>query len=168
MFTSPSGRYNRRPDVSLIVPGLLVGEYPTPDDAEWLRRTHGVTAVVSLQDDADIASKGLRVEQLANAYQQHGLRFHRLPVTDCDIEMLALRLDAIVALLDELLTEGGCVYLHCNAGMNRAPTAAIAYLHRHHDLSLAAARDFVKQRRHCVPYMSVLEARYPASGLGRG
>lgn len=162
MFTSPSGRYNRRPDLSLIVPGLLVGEYPAPEDAEWLRRTHGVTAVVSLQDDADIASKGLRVEHLVSAYADQGMRFHRLPVTDCDTEMLAIRLDAIVTLLDALQRDGACVYLHCNAGMNRAPTAAIAYLHRCHGLSLTAARDLVKLRRHCVPYMSVLEARYLA------
>jgi hypothetical protein len=163
MFTNPSGRYNRRPDVSLIVPGLLVGEYPTPEDAEWLRAAHGVTAIISLQDDADIASKGLRVRELEQAYRRHGLGFHRLPVTDCDMEMLAIRLDAIVTLLDELLGGGGCVYLHCNAGMNRAPTAAIAYLHRHHGLSLNAARDLVKARRHCVPYMSVLETRYRIS-----
>ena len=55
---------------------------------------------------------------------------------------------------------GDRVYLHCNAGMNRAPTVAIAYLHVHHAMSLGAARDSVKQRRHCVPYMRVLEARY--------
>ena len=167
MFTSPSGRYNRRPDLSLIVPGLLVGEYPTPEDIEWLRCTHDITAVVSLQDDADIASKGLRVDQLVTAYKRHGVQFHRLPVTDCDIEMLAMRLDAIVALLDELMSGGDRVYLHCNAGMNRAPTAAIAYLHRHHNLSLSAARDLVKERRHCVPYMGVLEARYLAAGTRR-
>ena len=45
--------------------------------------------------------------------------------------------------------------------MNRAPTIAIAYLHVHRGLGLHAARDFLKQRRHCVPYMTVLEARYP-------
>jgi hypothetical protein len=46
--------------------------------------------------------------------------------------------------------------------MNRAPTAAIAYLHVHGDLPLLAARDFVKARRPCVPYMRLLEARYPS------
>jgi protein-tyrosine phosphatase len=44
--------------------------------------------------------------------------------------------------------------------MNRAPTVTIAYLHTHHGLSLVEARDFVKQRRHCVPYMLDLEAVY--------
>jgi protein-tyrosine phosphatase len=156
----PPRRANGRPDLSEILPDLLVGEYPTPDDAEWLHATHGVTAVVSLQDDADLASKGLRLRELEQAYRRHGVHFHRIPVPDCDNDTLAARLDESVAVLRVLLTNGGRVYLHCNAGMNRAPTIAIAYLHAAHGLSLAAARDFVKQRRHCVPYMSVQQAHF--------
>src|SRR5919198_541847 len=108
----PPPRPGGRPGVSVIRPGLLVGEYPLPEDAAWLRDEHGVTTVVSLQDDA-----------------------------------------------------GERVSLHCNAGLNRAPTAAIAYLHVREGLSLEAARDEVKQRRHCVPYMRVLEV-YFGGGAG--
>jgi protein-tyrosine phosphatase len=160
----PVARPAGHPDYAQILPNLLVGEYPTPDDAEWLRAAQGVTVVLSLQDDADLASKGLELVELEHAYRQQALRFHRMPVTDCDNDMLAARLDGIVSLLVELLNGGDCVYLHCNAGMNRAPTVAIAYLHAHHAMALPAACDFVKQRRHCVPYMRVLEAHY---GNGR-
>jgi len=156
----PPRRANGRPDLSVILPELLVGEYPTPHDAEWLRAAHGVTAVVSLQDDADLASKGLRLHELEHAYRRYGVHFHRIPVPDCDNDTLAARLDESVAVLRALLTNGGRVYLHCNAGMNRAPTIAIAYLHSEHGLSLIEAREFVKQRRHCVPYMRVLEAHF--------
>lgn len=148
------------PEFAEILPSLLVGEYPTPDDAPWLRSVQCVTAVLSLQDDADLASKGLVLREIEQAYQSHQLRFHRIPVPDCDNDFLQARLDAIVAQLGQLHDDGERVYLHCNAGMNRAPTVAIAYLHVYHDMSLGAARDFVKQRRHCVPYMRVLEARY--------
>lgn len=157
---SPVVRPSGRPECSLILPNLLVGEYPTPDDAGWLRAVQGVTVVLSLQDDADLASKGLELAELERAYEQYALRFHRMPVPDCDNETLAARLDAIVGLLDQLLQGGERVYLHCNAGMNRAPTVAIAYLHAHHAMPLVVARDFVKERRHCVPYMQVIEARY--------
>jgi len=44
--------------------------------------------------------------------------------------------------------------------MNRAPTVAIAYLHTIRGFALRAARDLVKQRRACVPYMQMLEAHY--------
>jgi protein-tyrosine phosphatase len=157
---SPVARPAGRPECAQILPNLLVGEYPTPDDAHWLRALQGVTAVLSLQDDADLASKGLELAELERAYDAHALRFHRMPVPDCDGDFLQARLDAIVARLHQLLDAGDRVYLHCNAGMNRAPTVAIAYLHVHHKMPLVAARDFVKARRACVPYMRVLEARY--------
>jgi protein-tyrosine phosphatase len=159
----PPQRPGGRPDLSVILPGLLVGEYPTADDAEWLHAVHGVTAVVSLQDDADLASKGLLLGELEHAYRRHGLHFRRIPVPDCDNDVLAARLDESVSVLRALLAGGGRVYLHCNAGMNRAPTIAIAYLHAAHGLSLSAARDFVKQRRHCIPYMRVLETHFGSS-----
>jgi protein-tyrosine phosphatase len=159
-LVGPPPRPGARPGISVIRPALLVGEYPTPEDAAWLRDQHGITVVVSLQDDGDLASKGLRLAALERAYREHGLGFHRIPVPDGDDGHLAARLDEIVALLTRLVDGGERVYLHCNAGLNRAPTAAIAFLLVREGLSLAAARDAVKQARHCVPYMRALEACY--------
>jgi protein-tyrosine phosphatase len=158
----PPPRPGGRPGVSVIRPALLVGEYPLPEDAAWLAGEHGVTAVVSLQDDADLAGKGLELRALERAYRTHGLAFHRIPVPDGDDRNLAARLGEIVALIARVVDEGGRVYLHCNAGLNRAPTVAIAYLHVREGLPLQAARDDVKQRRHCVPYMRALETYFGA------
>jgi len=141
----------------VILPNLLIGEYPTPNDAAWLAGVHQVTAVVSLQDDADLASKGLDLAELAGAYAEHGLGFHRVPLPDADTGIVPHRLETILVLLHQLLGDDERVYLHCNAGLNRAPTVAIAYLHAHYGLSLTDARDLVKGRRHCVPYMRMLE-----------
>ncbi len=158
----PPPRPGGRPGVSVIRPALLVGEYPLPEDAAWLAEEHGVTAVVSLQDDADLAGKGLELRALERAYRTHGLAFHRIPVPDGDDRNLAARLGEIVTTISRVVDEGGRVYLHCNAGLNRAPTAAIAYLHVRERLPLAAARDEVKQRRHCVPYIRALETYFGA------
>src|SRR2546422_9138791 len=92
----PPPRPGGRPSVSAIRPALLVGEYPTPEDAAWLAAEHGVTVVVSLQDDADLACKGLVLSALENAYRTHGLGFHRIPVPDGDDRHLAARLGEIV------------------------------------------------------------------------
>ncbi|HSV07770.1 MAG TPA: dual specificity protein phosphatase family protein [Candidatus Binatus sp.] len=153
-----------RPSVDVIRPDLLVGEYPNPEDVAWLRDTHGVTSVVSLQDDADLASKNLVLRELERVYRQERVTFHHMPIPDGATEVLAERLPAIVTLLVELVARGERVYLHCSAGMNRAPTVAIAYLHVQEGLPLAVARDDVKARRHCVPYMRALEARYGPCG----
>jgi protein-tyrosine phosphatase len=156
----PPPRPGGRPSLSVVWTDLLVGEYPAPGDAGWLLSEHGVTAVLSLQDDADLASKGLLRAALEEGYRTHGLKFRRIPVPDGDDRHLLARLDEIVAVLGDWLTGGERVYLHCNAGLNRAPTAAIAYLRERAGLALEAARDHVKRRRPCVPYMQALERRY--------
>lgn len=154
-------RSGPRPDLTRILPTLLVGEYAVPEDAEWLRHEHGATAVLCLQDHADLAGKRLDLSALRRAYHAHNMAFHHCPIADGDNQAVIARIDEIVALLHEIVTGGGCVYIHCNAGLNRAPTIAVAYLHVHHGLSLVAARDFVKARRHCVPYMEALKVRFP-------
>ena len=149
------------PRVDVIVPGLVVGEYPNLADVDWLRDAHGISAVVCLQDEADLASKRLRLSDLRAAYARAGVAFDHIPVPDGDAEFLADRLPTIVEVVHAHLEAGATVYLHCNAGMNRAPTAAIAYVHRHGGLALPAAVELVKARRVCViPYVRALELCY--------
>jgi protein-tyrosine phosphatase len=147
-----------RPVVSEIVEGLLVGAYLVPDDLAWLGAEHRVTAVLCLQDDADLRARGLDAGALSRAASAAGMGWHHLPVPDFDVEALGLRLDTIVRRLIELTHGGERVYLHCSAGFNRAPTAAIAYLHAHRDLDLAAATALVEARRSCQPYPEALRA----------
>jgi protein-tyrosine phosphatase len=153
-----------RPQLDVVLPELLVGEYPRVEDLAWLRDEHDVTAVVSLQDDADLASKRLRATDLEAACVALGLDHHRAPVADGDPEALAIQLPVIVDRLHALIDAGGRVYLHCNAGYNRAPTVAIAYVHVHCGLSLDDACSLVKQRRSCVPYVSALRTCYGDPG----
>jgi protein-tyrosine phosphatase len=153
-----------RPRVDVIVPRLLVGEYPNLGDVPWLRDEHGVTTVVCLQDDADLASKRLRLRDLHAAYATAGIAFEHVPVPDGDPDFLADRLPLIVDVVHRHLDAGAVVYLHCNAGMNRAPTAAIAYVHVRGRMALAAALELVKARRSCVPYVKALERCYGAIG----
>ncbi len=67
------------------------------------------------------------------------------------------RLEAALDDLHSLMRERRRVYLHCNAGLNRAPTLAIAYLRAHRRMSLDEALAHVKKRRACGPFMTVLE-----------
>ena len=146
-----------RPGLSHVLEDqLLVGEYPTPDDAVWLRDEHGIGTVLNLQDDADLASKNLVLADLMRAYADAGLAFHHVPVADGDAEHLAACLAEILAVLDAALESGSRVYVHCNGGFNRAPTVAIAFLRAHRGLSQEDAWAHVKQRRACAPYRRAL------------
>lgn len=154
---SPFQRPAGRPGLSHVLDDeLLVGEYPTPEDATWLRDEHGIATVLCLQDDLDLASKNVVLADLARAYDAAGLVFHRVPVADGDADHLAARLGEILTLIDGALAAGGRVYVHCNGGFNRAPTVAIAYLRAHRGLSADEAWAHVKQRRPCAPYRRAL------------
>ena len=146
----------RRPDLNKILPSLFVGEYPRVEDIAWLKQEFGISAVLSLQDNEDLSLHRLSLPAVRSACRQHEIDFSRTPVADFNCQNLA---DALPQALNELhaFVQGGkVVFLHCNAGCNRAPTLAIAYLHAHHELGLDEARDFFKARRPCGPYMQVL------------
>jgi protein-tyrosine phosphatase len=151
-----------RPDLTKLSPDLCVGSYPAADDYAWLADEHGVRAVLNLQDDFDLAAKRLTLAELERSATDAGLGFARVPIPDGDADGLARRLPAIVGVLDELIRTHGCAYVHCNAGMNRAPTVVIAYLHVHGGLTLGEAIRRVKERRSCLPYVSALRAAYPS------
>ena len=163
----PGPRPSPRPGFAALRAHLLVGAYPAPADARWLAETHGVTTVVSLQDDADLASKGLDLAELEEAYREAGLAFQRFPVPDGDEGHLVARLAAVVGHITRVVDAGGRVYLHCNAGYNRAPTVAIAFLTAHEGLSPDAARAAMTACRTCVPYMRAVERFARGRGAGR-
>ncbi len=146
----------RRPDVSEILPTLLVGEYPRVEDVAWLREELRVSAIFSLQDAEDLAVKGLQLPALIHECRKQQIEYRRTPVADFDCDSLDTVLPTALHTLHDLANDGHRILLHCNAGCNRAPTLAIAYLHAHQGMALVEARDFVRDRRPCGPYMEVL------------
>jgi len=156
MFTARAGR----PSCSEVLPSLLIGAYPTQSDFAWLAEEHGITAVVSLQDDFDLAAKRLSPADVEACCRAVDLVYRRIGIPDGDVALLARELPATVDLLQGLIADGHRVYLHCNAGMNRAPTVAIAYLHVAQGHSIAEATHHVKARRPCVPLIGALRLAY--------
>src|SRR5215467_5868648 len=150
-------RGEQRPSVSEISDELLIGEYLGRDDIEWLKDTYNVAAVHNLQDDDDLRHNGLDLKQLRAEYDAQGIRFRRTPIQDGSADAMATQLAVAIRDLRELVDAHGRVYLHCNAGLNRAPTLAIAFLRAHRRMSLEEALALVKARRACGPFMTVLE-----------
>lgn len=161
---SASELRGHQPGVSEILPNLFVGEYPRVEDALWLKQTFGISAVLSLQDADDISLKGLDIAVLKSTYREHQIEFARTPIADYDCHTLATALPQALNQLHTSIQNGRRVFLHCNAGCNRAPTVAIAYLHVHHAMSLEDARNFFKARRPCGPYMNVLYEHFGQNG----
>jgi hypothetical protein len=141
----------------IIQSRLWVGGSVQPKDVVLLARSF-ITTVISLQTDKDISGCGIQLGKLLDAYKEVGIELKRLPVPDFDTSMLA---DSLPRCVDEL--EGTLrpawsrVYLHCSAGVNRAPTVAAAYLIRCRKMAAREAYDFIVSRRYCRPYLEILE-----------
>ena len=148
------------PDLSRVAETLWVGEYPRVADVAWLKSERGVTAVVSLQHESDLWAKGVSLVELEDEYRRHRIEFRRVPVEDYDEAGLDVSLSEAVAAVDELVRGGHTVLVHCNAGYNRAPTIAIAYLCTHRGMRLADAVEHLKSCRPCVPYVTMLRRRF--------
>jgi protein-tyrosine phosphatase len=153
-------RGNGRPSVSAITDALLVGEYPRISDIEWLQTEHRISAIHNLQDDEDLRINGIDVIALRETCRRHRIKLVRTPIRDGSSDDMAARLGNALDHLKELLEGGERVYLHCNAGLNRAPTLAIGWLRAHGGMSLNEAMAHVKKRRACGPFMAVLEAHF--------
>ncbi|HJU27534.1 MAG TPA: dual specificity protein phosphatase family protein [Candidatus Binataceae bacterium] len=153
-------RGDSRPSISEITDYLLVGEYPREGDIGWLANEYRVTAIHNLQDDEDLRINGIDAAALRAECARHGITLVRTPIQDGSSDDMAARLEAALGDLEALIGKRERVYLHCNAGLNRAPTLAIAYLRANCGMSLNEAMAHVKRQRACGPFMTVLEAHF--------
>lgn len=108
---------------------LLIGACPiTPDDLSRIKHETGVTAVLSLQTDECRAAFDISIELLRAHAQEIGLTMANAPMRDFDPPDQRRNLPNAVRQLTNLLGDGHRVYLHCTAGVNRAPLTALGYL----------------------------------------
>ncbi|SRR5208282_5760960 len=145
-------------DVSQILPNLCVGSFPkSPEDIDRLKKDFGITAVLNVQTDDDMAYWGVNWHRLVSYYRESGIEVRRVQVEDFNPGDLRRQLPECVEVLDELLRQGHMVYVHCNMGINRSPSIVIAYLQWIQGLDLDKATVHVLQCRSCDPYVDVIE-----------
>lgn len=143
--------------ISRIESNLFVGSHPqNAVDLDRLRGQLRVTAILNLQTDEDLRRLDLKWETLERACHERDLIVRRSPITEFDEQALLARIEDAVDDLQDLLKAGHRVYLHCNAGMERAPSVAIAYLAWRADWLLEDAWRHVTAQRACNPRIELL------------
>ncbi len=146
-----------------IVPGLIVGACPdSPGEISEIRAA-GVTALLSLQTDEDLAERGYEWSDVEEWCRRAGILAVREPVRDFDPEHLSERIPGCARTLDRLLAEGHTVYLHCTAGVQRSPSVAIAWLVWRRGMSFEQAYELVTRRRNCGPNPDTIRAALRAN-----
>lgn len=140
-----------------ILDDIFVGTYPQDsDDIAELREVLGITAILNLQTDSDMQAWGLDWAHVSGYYKQYDIDLARVPIVDFDPVDLRKELANGVDALDTLVEQGHCVYVHCTAGIGRAPAVVIAWLAWYRDWQLDEAISFVKQRRVCSPAVEAI------------
>jgi protein-tyrosine phosphatase len=141
---------------------LWVGSYIRPEDVPSLRQM-GITAIVSMQSDEDLSQLKISLKKLLKACAAAEIELHRIPTRDFEQESLSENLPGAVAETEAVLAPRWArAFIHCTAGINRAPTLAAAFLIKTRNMSAREAYDYVTTRRHCSPYIAVLQ-KYEAS-----
>jgi protein-tyrosine phosphatase len=141
---------------------LWVGSFVRLEEVSRLRQM-GITAVISLQSDHDISKYKIPLKKLLKACSEAEIEYRRIPTVDFDQDALLDNLPkAIIELEDALAPRWAKAYVHCTAGINRGPTLAAAYFIKIWGLSAQEAYDYVTARRHCSPYMPILQ-KYEAA-----
>ena len=145
-------------DCNEIISGRLwVGCHIHPEDARLLRQM-GITSILNLQSDWDLATYNISIKKLTQAYFLAEIDLRRIPIPDFDRQSVgALLPQAVAELEDALAPLRAKVYVHCTAGINRGPTLAAAYLIKSDGLTAQEAFNYVIVRRDCSPYLDTLQ-----------
>ena len=108
---------------------LVIGSCPmTPDDVTAIRSGTGATALLSLQTDECRGAFAIDLDVIRRACTRHDMAITIAPMRDFDPPDQRRNLPTAVAELLHLLALGNRVYVHCTAGINRAPLTVLAYL----------------------------------------
>jgi predicted protein tyrosine phosphatase len=131
--SSPGSRH-----LSWIIPGkLAVGGLPRPSDCAILTREK-IKVVLSLCAQ----SEGTLSEEIVQKFRC--LRFI-LPDSHYILGLQPNQLERVVELIHNHIQAQQPIYVHCLAGIERSPTACIAYLCLYQDMELWEAINRVKQ-----------------------
>lgn len=141
-----------------VPPNMFIGPYPQSEEDIDTMAEGGVTGVFNVQTDEDFKHRGIQWDLLMRRYDKHGMTVVRYPIRDFDRDSLRDKLWGATHALDDMLKRGLKVYIHCTAGMGRAPACAVAYLCWVKKMQLLDAVKHVKTHRTvAVPNVPVLE-----------
>ncbi|KAI5399486.1 phosphoglucan phosphatase DSP4, amyloplastic [Lathyrus oleraceus] len=145
---------------NFILPDLIVGScLQTPEDVDKLRKI-GVKTIFCLQQDPDLEYFGVDI----NAIREYAKTFNdiqhlRAEIRDFDSFDLRKRLPAVISILYKAVkSNGGVTYIHCTAGLGRAPAVALTYMFWILGYKLNEANALLLSKRSCFPKLDAIKS----------
>ncbi len=137
---------------------LLVGNAPqSPVDVARLKQMR-ISAVLSLQSDYDFKSYKIDRKALFTAYDDNDIQLHRIAIIDFDEIDLGDKVAEAAKTLNQLFSVGHSIYVHCNAGVCRAPATILTYLCFYRGMTIEEGLDYIRLARpQANPYLKAVE-----------
>lgn len=108
---------------------IIIGSCPkTPDHLDQIASETNAQAILSLQSDDCRTTHGIVLTEMASQAARIGIAFRNTPMRDFDAVDQRTQLPVAMSALQDLLASGNRTYVHCTAGINRAPLTVLAYL----------------------------------------
>jgi predicted protein tyrosine phosphatase len=108
---------------------LVIGSCPmTLSDIDAIQAGTAATAILSVQCDECRAAFRIDLEEHVRHAARRGMPLGNAPMRDFDVDDQRRNLVHAVVSLTRLLSAGHNVYVHCTAGINRAPLTVLGYL----------------------------------------
>ncbi|KAL0401675.1 UNVERIFIED_CONTAM: Phosphoglucan phosphatase DSP4, amyloplastic [Sesamum latifolium] len=145
---------------NFILPDLIVGScLQTPADVDKLRDI-GVKTIFCLQQDSDLEYFGVDIAAIREyANNCDDIQHLRAEIRDFDAFDLRMRLPAVVSKLYKAINQnGGVTYIHCTAGLGRAPATALAYMFWVQGYKLSEAHKLLMSKRSCFPKLDAIKS----------
>ncbi|XP_032528858.2 dual specificity protein phosphatase 13B-like isoform X1 [Danaus plexippus] len=146
-YTGVGVTYTPAPDVNEVYPGLFVGDAVAAKDKAFLRRM-GINYVLN-------TAEGKRYTQVDTDHIYYrdcpGLRYKGFQLMDLPTTDISKYFHIAANFIDEGISRGGRVLVHCMMGVSRSATCAIAFLMIKRGMTLTEALALVRSRRDIHP-----------------
>ncbi|XP_013149480.1 PREDICTED: dual specificity phosphatase DUPD1-like isoform X2 [Papilio polytes] len=139
--------YTATPDVNEVYPGLYVGDAVAAKDKAFLKRM-GINYVLN-------TAEGKRYTQVDTDHLYYrdcpGLRYKGFQLMDLPTTDISKYFHIAANFIDEGISRGGKVLVHCLMGVSRSATCALAFLMIKRGMSFTEALALVRSRRDIHP-----------------
>lgn len=104
-----------------------------------------VTGVLNVQTEIDMDHREVNWKFMVSTYEKFGIKAVHYPIHDFNAEDLQKKLYEGGKLLNKMINEEKLnVYVHCTAGMGRAPAIVVMYLCMFKGMQVEEADIYVK------------------------
>lgn len=136
---------------------ILIGSAPQSiQDINHLAKMQ-ITAVLNLQSDADLRAYQIDWQEMQVQYKENRISVHRFPIIDFNEDDLARNLIHPVNMLNTLFNQGHKIYVHCNAGICRAPATVLCYMCHYKRMTIEQGLAHIRSHRpQANPYVKAV------------